>query len=500
MNDFLPFISTSINNSIASLNYFQPEIALVLIFLVVILADLFFSKKQAQLTFILSLAGLLGITLLTIRQLNTSPVTLFGGMIALDRLTVLFKLIFCLVNVLFVVFIRFNRQLQSHSKGVGDIYSILLAVHIGLNLMAMSSNLLMIYISVEMVSIGSYLMVGYISGNTKQTEAAMKYALFGAVSSAIMLYGISLLYGFTGTLSLKDPAFLSGLSTISGLSSGVALIMVLVGIGFKLSFAPLHFWSPDVYEGAPTPVTAFLSTGPKIAGFAILIKFLSAFQLQLNGQFEYQLFDFNTVLAVAAIASMIIGNFGAIWQSNVKRMLAYSSIGHTGFLLMAVIAFSESGFKALIFYLTVYALMNMLAFMLVDQLEEKTGAQQADEYRGLSKTFPLLFFCFMVVLISLTGLPPTAGFISKFLVFSSIFELYQTSNSVWIILLVVTGAVTTLVSLFYYFKIPLNAYLRPASQTSTIKYNIDFITVFTAFIAILLVIIGLFPQLLTNFL
>ena len=502
MNDFLPSITASINNSIASLSFFLPELALIVAFLLAIITDLFFSKKQTQLNFIVNLLSLVVITYLTTRQLYLLPFPLFGGLLILDNLSVYFKLLFCLASFLFVIFIRFNRQLQNHSKGVGDLYSILFAVHLGMNLMAISSNLLMIYISLEMVSIGSYLMVGYISYDKKQTEAALKYALFGAVCSAVMLYGISLIYGFTGTLSLTAPEFISGLSHIPTISSGVILVMVLVGIGFKLSFAPLHFWSPDVYEGAPTPVTAFLSTGPKIAGFAILIKFLLAFQLNRNGQFEYSLFNFNAILSTVAIASMIIGNFGAIWQSNVKRMLAYSSIGHTGFLLMAVIAFTDSGFKALVFYLVIYTLMNMLAFMLVDQIEERTGAKRVEEYSGLGKLLPALFICFVIVLVSLTGLPPTGGFIGKFLVFSSIFELYHASKSIWILALLLTGALTTLVSLFYYFKIPLYAYLKKDSilPVSDISRYQNLYLGFSSFITLIILVFGIFPQLITNLL
>lgn len=499
MNEFLPLIQSSIDNSIASLNYFQPELALVVSFLVVIVSDLFFSKKYQQLTFLLSVVSVLITAKLIINQYYLEPISLFSETISITRLSVLFKLLFCLVNLLFFVFVRFNRQLQAHSKGIGDLYSIALAIQIGLHLMAMSSNLLMIYISIEMVSVGSYLMVGYMSGSTKQTEAAMKYALFGAVCSAVMLYGISMLYGFTGTLNLNAPEFIAGLHSVSTFNLSIPIVMVLIGIGFKLSFAPLHFWSPDVYEGAPTPVTAFLSTGPKIAGFAVLISVLAAFGYQQH-QSGSLLFDLNTVLSVVAIVSMIIGNFGAIWQNNVKRMLAYSSIGHTGFLLMAVIASSQAGYKALLFYFVVYVIMNMAAFMIIQIVEELTGGEEVSNYRGLGKTYPLVMVCFTIVLVSLTGLPPTAGFTAKFLVFTSILELYNSTGSYWLLALMITGAVTTVVSLFYYFKIPQNAFLKKtetANQT-TLSYS-PLITVIV-FLTFSLIILIIFPTIITNFL
>ena len=499
MNDFIPYISSSINDTIASLAYFHPEVLLVLGFMAVILADLFLSKKVPQLSFILTLITLIAVTALNFRILNAPSVQLFGGMIVLDHLAVLFKLLFCLVSILFLLFIRFNRQLQDHSKGTGDLSAILLAVHLGLNLMAMSANLLMIYLSLEMVSVGSYLMVGYLSGTARQTEAAMKYALFGAVCSAIMLYGMSLLYGFTGTLDLNDPAFAAGLVDIPAFVCGFALIMVLIGVGFKLSVVPLHFWSPDVYQGAPTPVTAFLSTGPKIAGFALLIRFLTAFQPDGVKGLDQSMIDFNTILAILAISSMIIGNFGAIWQNNVKRMLAYSSIGHTGFMLMALFVFSDSGFKALIFYMVIYVIMNMAAFIIVDEIEEKTGAENVDDYRGMGRQLSILMVIMVVVLVSLTGLPPTAGFTGKFLVFSSALEAYNSSGSQLVLLMIITGAISTVVSLFYYFKIPLNAFLREA-RTPSIPFEHSFKTYLSIFLAFLLIYFIIFPSAIENFL
>ena len=497
MNEFLPLIQSSIDNSITSLNYFQPELALIICFLVVVISDLFFSEKYPQLTFLLSIVSVLLTAALTINQYYSEPISLFSGTISITQLSVFFKLLFCLVNLLFFVFVRFNHPLQSHTKGIGDLFSIALAVQLGLHLMAMSSNLLMIYISIEMVSVGSYLMVGYLSGSTKQTEAAMKYALFGAVCSAIMFYGMSLLYGFTGTLNLNAPEFIAGLQGVSAFSLSIPLIMVLVGVGFKLSFAPLHFWSPDVYEGAPTPVTAFLSTGPKIAGFAILISILSAISSQQN-QESSSLLNLYTILSVVAIASMIIGNFGAIWQNNVKRMLAYSSIGHTGFLLMAVISSSQAGYKALLFYFVIYVIMNMAAFMIIQIVEELTKGDEVSNYRGLGKTHPLIMICFTVVLISLTGLPPTAGFTAKFLVFTSILELYNSTGSYWLMALMITGAITTVVSLFYYFKIPQNGFLKkPETAIHTnISYNplISIVVLLTS----LLIILIIFPSIITN--
>ncbi|MEJ7778352.1 MAG: NADH-quinone oxidoreductase subunit N [Daejeonella sp.] len=499
MNDFIPGISFSIDNTIGSLGFFLPEIVIVIGFLLVIIADLFLARNNKQLCFMLTLLTLLIAGVMSFNSLNTASISLFGGMIRLDHQAILFKLLICAASILFILFVRFNKTLQLTSKGTGDLHSILLAVHLGLSLMVMSANLLMIYLSVEMVSVGSYLMVGYSSRNAKQSEAAMKYALFGAVCSAMMLYGMSLLYGFTGTLDLNDPSFISGILAIPDISWGLAMVMVLVGIAFKLSLVPFHFWSPDVYEGAPTPVTAFLSTGPKIAGFALLINFLQAFQPMRFGGLSNSLFNFNSVLGAVAILSMIIGNFGAIWQNNVKRMLAYSSIGHTGFMLMALFAFTESGFKALIFYMAIYVIMNMAAFMIVDEIEERSGHDNIDGYNGLGKHAGLLMIGMVIVLISLTGLPPTAGFTAKFLVFSAAWEAFKLSGSPVLMAMIITGAISTVISLFYYLKIPLNAFLRNSGSPAVLlratpKTYISLLLVF------LLIVLMIFPSALVQLL
>jgi len=494
MKDLIPYIPLSIRDSLSSLPFLSSELCLITGFLLVILADLFFSKRYPQISFIIVVFTLILACYLNSSFLKIDNKLLFGGMIILDHLSVLFKFLFSLASILFVFFVRFNKAFQNHDKGFGDMFAILLAVHLGLNMMAMSANLLMIYLSLEMVSLGSYLMVGYLSEGQRQTEAAMKYALFGAVCSAIMLYGISLLYGLTGTLFLNDPSFIAGLKSIPLISSGLALLMVFIGIAFKLSLVPLHFWSPDVYEGAPTPVTAFLSTAPKIAGFALLINFLEIFYDQSTEVLSTSILDWNLILASLAILSMLLGNFAAIWQNNVKRMLAYSSIAHTGFMLMALFVFSTGGFKSIIFYMAIYVIMNMAAFIIIDEIEEKTGKQRIDEFRGLGKQNSLLMISLLIVLISLTGLPPTVGFTAKFLVFSSALEAYNLSGSTLLLFMIIIASISTVVSLFYYLKIPLNAFLRDAS--TPVQLSIRSPKVYLGvFLAFLLLLLTIFPSL-----
>lgn len=459
MKDFTTGIATSIDNTIHSLTFVKPEVAVVAGFLLVIVADLFLAKRFKYLCFGLTLVTLAIAVGFHFNGLKTESVSLFGGMLVYDHLSIVLKFLIGLVTIVFVLFVHYHKSLQQHKKGTGDLYSIVLGLYLGLSLMVMSQNLLMIYLSLEMVSVGSYLLVGYQSKTPAQSEAAMKYALFGAVCSAFLLYGMSLLYGFTGTLDITDPSFVGGLLDVDQMSWPLPVMLILVGVGFKLSLVPFHLWAPDVYEGAPTPVTAFLSTAPKIAAFILLIRFLNALQ-PLNVIVFNNNIQLSSILAIFAILSMVVGNFGAIWQNNVKRMLAYSSIGHTGFMFMAVFMISTSGVKSLVFYMFIYSIMNMAAFLIVDEIEERTGFTHINQYKGLGKAMGLILAGFVIVLVSLTGLPPTAGFTAKFLVFSAALESYAATSSKLLMLMVIAGAVTTVVSLFYYFRIPLNAYLR----------------------------------------
>lgn len=497
MNEFASQIPSLMQSIREGIPFFVPEIVLIATFVCVIITDLFMPGKKSLHTFLVGVAGIVVSLICSIFQMEgmEGSLLLFHGSLTLDRVAGIFKILFTGTVLVYALFIRGNRRLQEHVKGPGDLYLLLPGVLLGLNLMAMSSGLLMIYLSIEMISIVSYLMVGYVSDGHKQSEAAMKYALFGGVCSAIMLYGISLLYAFTGTLILSDPAFMTGLAEMPQAAVAIAVILVLVGIGFKLSFVPLHFWSPDVYEGAPLPVTAFLSTGPKLAGFAVLLRFLEPYYA-FQASSQTAVFDFLPVLSLIGISSMIVGNFAAIWQNNVKRMLAYSSIGHTGLLMMAVVVHSANGLKALLFYLMMYAITNMAAFIFAARIEESTGAINISDYKGLGKKMTLEMVCFVVILMSFTGLPPLAGFIGKVLIFSAAIESYTATGSLWLLLLLVTAAITTVVSLFYYFKIPLNAFLRSSEKESGTGYRRDLLTYLAVGLTALLFVWGVMPGML----
>jgi NADH-quinone oxidoreductase subunit N len=337
-----------------------------------------------------------------------------------------------------------------------------------------------------MISLASYLMVSYNAYQNNQAEAGMKYVLFGAVASAMMLYGISLIYGFTGTINLYGTELVNGLIQIGNAGSALAVILLMTGIGFKLSFVPFHFWTPDAYQVAPTSVTSFLSTAPKIAVFGLLFYILPQFQI-LGGNVFTQL-----ILGVAA-ASMILGNTIAIFQQDPKRMMAYSAIGHTGFILMLFLLPQDAILKALLFYLLAYTLMNAGTFMSFTYLENKFRALTLSDYKGLGKKAPFIGVLMVILMISLTGLPPTAGFIAKFLVFSALINL--ASADVYVAGLLVIAALTTVVSLFYYLKIPLNFFLKPTENEVKEQEGSNYLLIYIAIIVTLILMIGLFPSL-----
>lgn len=499
MNDLLPILPQQIDQVLDSLHYFIPEMYLAALFVVVLITDLLFGRNSGRLCRIVAIGGMLVVIykdLLQFQLLLGGGHFFFNDMLLVHRTALVFKLIIDALSVILLLYFEWDDQLKAHKKGLSDLYSITIAAIFGLHLMVMSVNLLSIYLSVEIVSIASYLLVAYRSEGGTGGEAGLKYVLFGATSSAIMLYGISLLYAFSGSLGLFSGNLLPALSHVNPIAESFALLFIIAGIGFKLSFIPMHFWVPDIYEGAATPITAFLSTLPKIAAFALLVNFLTPF-IFLS---KWSAFDFRLFLSVIGIATMIIGNFAAVLQTNIKRMLAYSSIGHTGFALMAIATLSEEGKSALVFYLIAYAVASIGALMLASYFTNTANADDLDGYKGLGLKLPLPAVCFVIILISLAGLPVTAGFNAKLLVFSTVYSVYQHSHNSWLLLLMITGAVTTVVSLFYYIKIPLNLFLRRQAKVTEYPSGPFYLVLTVVLISAALLVFGLFPDIITRYL
>jgi NADH-quinone oxidoreductase subunit N len=439
-----------------------PELVLVILLLSVVLVDLIFKDKPKIIALIVAVGLLLELYLVTQQYLDIQkPISGFSNLILVDGLAAFWKMIFSVATLLTLAIStrRINKERTA------EYHALIISILIGANLLAMSSNFLMVFLSIELISIPSYIIASF-AFDKSSAEASLKYLLFGAVASATMLYGMSLLYAQTLTLDFTNQQFIDALLKAESLPFIVGAVLVLAGILFKIAAVPFHIWSPDVYTTAPTSVVAFFSVVPKLAGLSILIKVVLV--LNLFGQSPV---NWITILSIIAMVSMLIGNFSALWQNNVKRMLAYSSIAQAGFLIAGLAAFSESALNNVIFYSTVYMLMNMAAFLIVQYFEKKINIVEVKDYSGLINEFPLLSIMLVIIFLSLTGLPPTAGFTAKFLIFSSVWESYNNIDNQWLLYLVLFGLINTAISLFYYLKIPFYMIFRPSSRERIIVKN-----------------------------
>ncbi len=446
-----------LNHLLQSFSEFYPEAGLVLLFVLLIVLDLIFHKRLRQLTGGVALLGFGGILFLLTDQWNpatTANQTLFLGLLHTNNLLIFIK---CLFQVLGILTILFAWIEKSDYTRRGEFFSILVAMLLGLHLMVMSANLLMLYLSIELVSIGSYVLT-YFSENRKSAEGSLRYILFGAMSSGVMLYGMSWLYGLTGLLHFLEPAFWEALSTQPVLIVHTAFILTLGGLLFKISAVPFHVWAPDVYESAPIAVVAFFSVAPKVAALIVLLT------LSQSGAGKWA--GFQSLLAVISLASLTVGNFAALVQRNARRMMAYSSIAHAGFLLIGVLAGSLFATQSFLFYTVVYTCMNLAAFLLLHWLERATQSSKMTDYQGLGSKVPWLGVAMVVVMIALAGLPPTAGFTAKLLVFSSLWESCQQSGNPWLLALFGWGLLNVVISVFYYLRIPYLLFFRKSEATA----------------------------------
>ncbi|MEW6510361.1 MAG: NADH-quinone oxidoreductase subunit N [Bacteroidota bacterium] len=442
---------------------FTPEIALTAFLLIAIVVDLIFRRSSVAVSAVV-LAGFVVTGILVIGQAGTNA-SIFASMIAVDAFAVFFKLVVVLTAILIVVFSLGSAELNTKGRKLGEYYTLLGAAALGMMLMAGASNLLMMYLAIELSSLSSYLLSGYTREAPDSSEASLKYVIFGAVSSGLMLYGISIIYGMTGSLDLYTinqglPQVLAkgGATSFALLIAGV---LALAGLGYKISAVPFHFWTPDVYEGAPITITAFLSVASKAGGFAMMIRFFKVTFIDTNAMplvagtwSTLQGFQWVDLVAVLSVLTMTVGNLVAIWQNNLKRLLAYSSIAHAGYMLMGVVVLSNEGLAAIMVYFIVYLFMNLGAFYAVMVIANKTGSEDIDDYKGLGSRAPFLAVALAVFLISLTGLPPTAGFIGKLYLFAALI------NHGWVWLAIV-GALNSVIALYYYVRIFRNMFLRP---------------------------------------
>jgi NADH-quinone oxidoreductase subunit N len=443
--------------TLESLGFFVPEIVLSGTVLALIFFDLFAVGRQdkANGAGIVALGGALMALGAALTLWGAAPTWLFGRMVVLDPFAVFFKILLGLSLVAAVLMSLGSREVAGRPNE-GEYYTLLVASGLGMLLMASAGNLLMAYLSLEFVSLTSYVLTGFLRHNRRSGEAALKYLIYGGVASGAMIYGMSWIFGLTGTM---DYALIGKqVAAIDAQSQGalfVALLLVLVGFGYKIAAVPFHMWAPDVYVGAPIPVTAFLAVGSKAAGFAILLRFFH-FGVSAGGPVVGVPggLPFVAVLMLVCFLTMTLGNLAALSQSNVKRLLAYSSIAHAGYALLGVVVFRDDGVQASLIYLAVYYLMNLGAFWVVMLVANQTGREDLDGYRGLAwRGGAAPAVAMTVFLASLAGLPPFAGFVGKFYVFGA-------GLRGGMVLLVLAGALNSVVSLYYYFLIVKKMFLE----------------------------------------
>ncbi len=418
-----------------------PEVLLLVLAILLLILDPFLKKDAHRRSFLgmFTAAGLLvTLTLSLLFARPADPNLVFGGMLRFDWLGFLFKMFFVFAAAVTALFFMDTDKLNQRAEA----YLLLLAAAIGMCLMASSADLVMLYLAIETTSIPLYLLAGFLTGDDKSTESGFKYLLFGALTSAVLLYGFSLIYGFAGTTSIYDLGI--HFSNFDLLAVGITFL-VLAGLAFKVSLFPFHFWAPDVYEGAPTPVAGFLSTASKAAGFAVILRLLTAV-------FPVISTDWSMILAVLATLTMTVGNLIALAQKNVKRLLAYSSIAHAGYAMIGIVAFSQFGIASAVFYLIAYILTNLLAFGIVGVVGHVTGSDDVSAYNGLGRRNATLSLAALVAFLSLAGMPPFGGFVAKFFVFAAAVQ----SGWIW---LAVVGVVNSIVGLYYYLNILKYIYL-----------------------------------------
>ncbi len=454
-----------------SLPYFWPSIFVALAAGLVLVQDLFEDPK-ASASGAAPFLSLLGLGLAGLMLLRTPPdqtVELFSGMIVSDPFSWFFQAFFLVVAAIAVAMSARSREIRENKA---EFYAILLVLTVGMILLASANDLLMLYLALETVSICSYILTGWSQHSRKSSEASLKYLLYGAVASGIMLYGLSILYGMTGATGFHEVAARLAEST-SPATATIAALLVFAGFAYKIASVPFHMWAPDVYQGAPTPVTAFLTVGPKAAGFAALIRFFYGV-LATPGAAAADGQSWTASLAPAwplligflSIATMTVGNLSAMHQTSVKRLLGFSSIAHAGYLLMGFVVLSQAGLRSVLFYLIAYCAMNIGAFLVTAAVSDETGSDEITAFRGLSVRSPFAAVSMAIFLFSLVGLPPLAGFTGKLHLFAGVIHRgLETGGGLnWYYVLALAGIANSVVSLFYYMRIARAMFLEQASE------------------------------------
>ncbi len=454
------------------------EIFMLIMVCVVMLADLAAGDNRRYVAYLLTQISLLGCAIITYVSFSTETVQTFHGMFVDDAMADILKLM--IFGTVSAVLVYSYSYITDRGMLRGEFFSLILFATLGMMVMISASHFLTLYIGLELLSLSLYALVALRRDSVVATEAAMKFFILGALASGFLLYGMSLVYGATGTLHVSQLAQViqSGASSKEVLVVG--LVFIVAGIGFKLSTVPFHMWAPDVYQGAPTAVTLFIGSAPKFAAFGFVMRLL------IEGMGE-MVSDWQGMLVILAVMSMAVGNIAAIAQSNIKRMLAYSTISHMGFLLLGFISADSNGYSSALFYVIAYVLMTLGTFAMIMLLcREGFEAENIDDFKGLSKRNPWYAFITLLFMLSLAGIPPMIGFYAKFAVLQAVVN----AGFVW---LAVVAVLFSLIGAFYYLRIIKLMYFDEPETNEPILPNSDVKILFSAN-GLAILALGIFPQ------
>jgi NADH-quinone oxidoreductase subunit N len=435
-----------------------PEIFVFSMACVILIVDLFLTEARRGVSYWLAQATLIGAAVLTVKGMPAAPAYAFQHMFVADGLANLLKL--AIYGLSFFVFAYSRDYLRSRGMFRGEYFVLALLGVVGMMVMVSASHFLTLYLGLELLSLSVYAMVAFQRDSNQATEAAMKYFVLGALASGILLYGMSMIYGMTGSLEIGAVRQAVGLLTADNIILIFGLVFIVVGIAFKLGAVPMHMWVPDVYHGAPTAVTLYIGTAPKLAAFALIMRLLIGGLEGLSG-------SWSDMLMILAILSMITGNVIAIAQDNIKRMLAYSSISHMGFFLLGILSASPNGYSSALFYMLTYAVMSLGTFGMVILLS-RAGfeAERLEDFKGLNQRSPWYAFLMLVLMLSMAGVPPTAGFYAKLLVIQAVIDV----KLIWLAILSVLFAV---IGAYYYLRVIKLMYFDSATEQAPLVVATD---------------------------
>ena len=454
-----------------------PEIILTVTALSVLTLEMLHVSRPG----IILMVAALGLFLAGVVAINTSgdEQIFFGGMLVLNRFSVFFDLLYISIALLTLIFSQGYLEKRG-SASRGEYPALILFAIIGMMLMTRANDLVIVFLGLELLSLSLYILVGFLRHDQLSNESGLKYLLLGAFATGFFLFGAAITYGATGTTNYNDiVAAITNNTILSDTYLFLGIGLLLIGFAFKVALVPFHMWSPDVYQGAPTTVTGFLCTAPKAAGFGALIILFNRAFVEIHYQWQ-DIFWFLSAL------TMTVGNVSALIQHNVKRMLAFSSVSHAGFLIMGILVLNETSISAVLFYLVVYSIVNLGAFAIVSAAEQEEKGLNLKDYRGLAAQHPWLSAAMTIFMLSLAGFPPTAGFVAKYGIFSAAIE----QGYIW---LVIIGVLNTLISVYYYLRLVVNMYMQKEADPLQPAYGIVALGLLSLLVVVVLVF-GISPD------